>query len=273
MITRHPVPPHLRDLVVGIVGFDDVAPAGGRVRIQPASSHLVLEFSFGAPLRIRGLDSPAGAGASPGSFLSGLSTAPVHTMFLGRHSSIQVYLTPLGAHRLLRVPGPETTGQVVTAADLAPRWGGELPDRLSSAGKWPNRFAIVEDELTGLAARAAAVDPLVSWLWSQLQSSGGQIRIAELVRRSGWSERHLRSAFEAVVGVPPKRAALLLRFERLHAELGSADLAELAIRHGLSDQSHLSREVQRFAGESPAELARAQRPTVFTALGAAPGSL
>ena len=77
----------------------------------------------------------------------------------------------------------------------------------------------------------------------------------------------MRARFDAVAGVPPKIAAQIVRFERLHAELGRWTLGELAARHGFSDQSHLAREVRRFAGESPLALARARRPTAFTVLG------
>ena len=52
-IVRHQVPPSLRGVIVGIVGYDDVAPPGGRARIQPASSLLILEISLTSPLHIR----------------------------------------------------------------------------------------------------------------------------------------------------------------------------------------------------------------------------
>ena len=80
----------------------------------------------------------------------------------------------------------------------------------------------------------------------------------------------MRARFDEVTGVPPKVAAQVIRFERLHAELGSRSLGALAVRHGLSDQSHLTREVRRFAGETPLALARARRPTAFTLLGTRP---
>jgi AraC-like DNA-binding protein len=65
----------------------------------------------------------------------------------------------------------------------------------------------------------------------------------------------------------------VVRFERVNADLGSAPLAELAMKHGYADQSHLTREVTRYAGEPPLELARARRPTVHTALGVHPAAV
>ena len=267
-VLRHAVPPRLRGLVAGIVGFDELAPPGGRSRVQPAGSFLVLEISFTSPLHVRAL--PAGAETAHGAFLAGLMPGPVRTVFFDRHASVQIYLTPPGACRLLGMPGRETAGHVLPLADLVPRWGHDLPDRLAEAPGWPQRLAIVVGELVRLAGAGAPADALVEWTWSELQRTGGQARIADLARRSGWSVRHVRARFDEVTGVPPKVAAQIIRFERLHAELGSRSLGALAARHGLSDQSHLTREVRRFAGETPLALARARRPTAFTLLGTRP---
>ena len=69
------------------------------------------------------------------------------------------------------------------------------------------------------------------------------------------------------MGLAPKQAAGVIRFERAAADLGRLSLAEIAVRHGYADQSHLTRDVARYAGETPSELAAARRPTPATALG------
>lgn len=50
-------------------------------------------------------------------------------------------------------------------------------------------------------------------------------------------------------------------------------VAEVAARHGYADQSHLTRDVVRYAGEPPVALAVSRRPTAHTALGTTPGGL
>jgi AraC-like DNA-binding protein len=211
--------------------------------------------------------------ASHGPFLAGLMPGPMRTVFFDRHASVQVYLTPSGAHRLLGVPGRETAGRVTSLADLMPRWGRGLPGRLAAVPGWHQRCMVVIDELIRLAADGLPADELTEWAWSQLQRTGGQMRIADLAQRSGWSVRHLGKSFNDVTGLSLKSAAQLIRFERIHAELESRSLSDLTARHGLSDQSHLSREVRRYAGESPLALARARRPTALTAIGACPAKV
>ncbi|MDJ0356691.1 helix-turn-helix transcriptional regulator [Paenarthrobacter sp. PH39-S1] len=269
-IVRHPVPGQLHGLVAGIVGYDEIAPPGGLVRVQPAGSLLMLEISFTTPLHVRELHADAGTEMAHGAFLAGLMPGPVRTVFFDRHASVQIYLTPLGAYRLLGVPGRETAGHVTPLADLVPRWGRDLPDRLAGAPEWHRRFTIVVDELIQQAGYGPAADDLTEWTWAELQRTGGNVRIAALAQSSGWSVRHLSQRFGDVTGISPKGAAQVIRFERVHADLETESLGDLAARHGLSDQSHLSREVRRYAGESPLVLALARRPTAFTAIGTHP---
>ena len=110
-------------------------------------------------------------------------------------------------------------------------------------------------------------------MWRQICESGGRVRIGDLIDQTGWSHRHVTARFRDQIGLTPKAAAAVVRFERANAELGTAPLAELALRHGYADQSHLTREVARYAGEPPLELARAQRPTAHTALGGQPAEV
>ena len=90
-----------------------------------------------------------------------------------------------------------------------------------------------------------------------LRRGAGAIRVRELARRAGVSERHLRRLMVDETGIPPRHFA---RIQRFHALLRASDLAPrpswaaLAAQHGYADQSHLIREVQHLAGVSPTRL-------------------
>jgi AraC-like DNA-binding protein len=243
-----------------VVGIVEDAPTV-RHRTQPAGTLLPLVVSYDAPLHVAGHDRQ--------SFVAGFMPRPVATAFSGRHAAVQVYLTPLGVRRLLGVPGSALAEQVVDVPELA-RGLADLPERLAAAGDWAERFALVDDALLALAADAPPDDPLVAWAWQRLEASGGRLRIGDLAAQSGWSARHLSGRFRDAVGVAPKVAAGVIRFERASRDLGRLASAEVAARHGFADQSHLHRDVVRFAGETPAQLAEARRPTARTAIGADP---
>jgi AraC-like DNA-binding protein len=90
------------------------------------------------------------------------------------------------------------------------------------------------------------------------------VPVAGLADRIGFSERHLRRRCVAALGYGPKTLDRILRFQcfrRLAARDGRLSLAELAAAAGYADQSHLTRECLRLAGETPAaHLAGARRP-------------
>lgn len=268
-LVRHPVAPQLRGLVAGIVGFDERADDVVERR-QPAGTLLPLIVSFGDPLEVVRLSDGAGEGTYS-SFVVGIMPGHATTRFSGTQRCVQVYLTPRGAYRLLGLPGREIARHVVVLEEVAPRLGGSLPSRLESVATWDPRFELVEQALLEMVDGGGEPEPLVTWLWGQLLRTGGRARIDELVARTGWSHRHVTSRFHAQVGITPKAAAGIIRFERVMAALGSGPLAELAAEHRYADQSHLTRDVVRYSGDPPRALLSAMRPTAYTALGTLPG--
>lgn len=257
-IVRRRTHPGLRGLVAGVVGMSEVASGPVRRR-QPAGSLVPLVLSFGDPMTIDGV--------AHGSFVAGLSLGCTTTWFEHRQDCVQVYLTPIGLSGLLGVPGREVARQVLSAEDLVPSWGADLSGRLASARSWDERFALVETLLLDAVERTDPVPEWVAGMYRAIAASGGGVRIGELVGESGWSHRYVARTFREHVGLTPKQLAGVIRFEQASADLGRRPLAEIAAVHGYADQSHLTRDVVRYAGETPAQLAAARRPTAHTALG------
>ena len=268
-LVRHRPGRALDGLVAGMVGMSERAPGVVRRR-QPAGSLLPLVISFGNPLEIDSLSDGTGAGRSYRSFVAGFSTGHANTRFDRGQDCVQVYLTPLGVSRVLGVPGKEVARRVVSLGDVAPAMDDDLADRLRSAVTWADRFALVEAALLQQVARDAGPPTWVEGMWRQISASGGRVRIGDLVGSTGWSHRHAATVFREHIGLTPKQAAGIIRFERAAADLGRLPLAEIAVRHGYADQSHFTRDVTRYAGETPSALAAARRPTPSTALGTLP---
>ena len=110
--------------------------------------------------------------------------------------------------------------------------------------------------------------PEVAWAWRALLASRGRLPVAELARQLGWSRRHLGERFRDALGLAPKPAARVLRFEaacgdaRPRARGARRRLAELAVACGYHDQAHLTREWQALAGCPPAEWIARELPFV-----------
>lgn len=258
--TPHPA---LRGSVLRYEGFAPGDDAVLRFRALPCSfAPLILEF--GAEWQVADGRRPESPAARLSAFAAGLGDGPVLIESRGRTRCVQVDLTPIGARRLLGLPMHELANRSVDLRAVLGRAGDELVERLAEAPDWAGRFALVDRALLARLADAAPVDGAVAWSFERLAGSGGGAAIGDLARELGWSHRRLIVRFRDVVGLPPKRVARVLRFERLTALLDAPaplDWARAAVELGYFDQSHLVREVRDLSGLSPTAL-RAEREGV-----------
>ncbi len=187
--------------------------------------------------------------------VAGLHLGPALIEQDGFQEGIHVCLSPLGVHRLLGVSAAELAGTVCDISELPVRAGHDLVDRLREVRDWPTRFAILDRQLAGgMEHEPVSVVGEVEWAWRQLLRHGGMLRVAELAEQVGWSRRHFSQRFTRAVGVSPKQAARLVRFERSTALVRAGamtSLARLATECGYYDQAHLTNEWGQLAGCSP----------------------
>src|SRR5262249_15315371 len=86
----------------------------------------------------------------------------------------------------------------------------------------------------------------------------GQVRVEQLAAETGWSRKRLWSRFRSQIGLTPKRAAQLIRFDHAAHRLAAGHGAALvAAESGYADQSHLHRDVRAFTGATPTAIAAA----------------
>src|SRR5882724_2645520 len=158
--------------------------------------------------------------------------------------AVRVVFRPGGAYPFFGVPINELTDRLVVLEDLWGASGREMLERaLVAADRGDDVAAVVEmgllermrahpfEPASALAARAAV----------RLLARGDH-SVDDVVRELGISARHLRRAFQAVVGVAPKTFARIARFQRALA-LGRARPGrwnEVARATGYFDQAHLT---------------------------------
>ncbi|MBZ4420792.1 AraC family transcriptional regulator [Myxococcus sp. RHSTA-1-4] len=171
--------------------------------------------------------------------------------------SFGVRLKPGWAHPLLGVSPRELCGLHVPVEDCAPAFV-QLQRRLEDCPSPARALALLQETFAHrLASPLTEPRPRVTQALRWLQSSGGQVRMSTLARTLGVSERTLHRDVLDEAGVPPKRLARVLRFQRAVSLLRSGaeeDLASVALACGYSDQAHLSREVRELAGVTPTAL-------------------
>lgn len=229
----------------------EVAPAVHRGLPSP---WLTVVITLDDPLQVAAHPDPGQPADRYAALVGGLHTRPALIAHDGRQSGVQLALSPLGARALLGVPAGELAGRDVHADALLGPTVERLRERMLAAPDWPTRFAVLDDALAAGARDVDGPPAQVRRAWAVLLARGGAVRVDALARHVGWSPRHLAVRFRQEVGLTPKQAARVVRFDRARRALqrrpGTA-LADLAASHGYYDQAHLAREFRELAGLPP----------------------
>jgi transcriptional regulator GlxA family with amidase domain len=90
------------------------------------------------------------------------------------------------------------------------------------------------------------------------------VPIGRIADEVGWSHRHLTTRFRQQVGLRPKTAARLVRFDGVWRRIDQRrplDWGQVAADTGYADQAHLVRDFREFTGTTPIEfLAQTRQP-------------
>ncbi|HEX5881777.1 MAG TPA: helix-turn-helix domain-containing protein [Actinomycetota bacterium] len=179
-------------------------------------------------------------------------------------SYLELWLDPLAAFRLLGLPMAEDLGQLVDRAEVLGPEGRRLGERLREAPSWRRRFDLLDRFLLRQLEEGPRPLPEVGRAWERLVASGGAVPIAQLAGEVGWSHKHLIARFKRQVGLRPKTAARLVRFEGVLGRLDGRrplDWGLVAREAGYADQAHLIRDFHQFTGATPTQFAaRTNRP-------------
>lgn len=238
MIRRAPGAP-LAGRVTSYYGFEAETPEPVRQREGPGADVVVI-LTFEEHWLIDG--------ERHTSFVAGPHERQVTTEHPGRSLGMQVDLDPLAAHALVGAPLHELAGRTVPLEQILDT--PSLVERLAAAPGWDARFALL-DETLGRRLANATPPREVAWAWRQLRATHGRVPIGTLAAELGWSRKRIVARFRDEIGLPPKAAARLLRFERARELAGTMPWGELAFECGFSDQPHLIAEFRRITGRTP----------------------
>jgi AraC-like DNA-binding protein len=168
--------------------------------------------------------------------------------------SVVIRFKPGGASPFFGVPASELTDRVVGLDDL---WGAEgmhLRERLASARGTRAMLDALQEALLARARRAS--EPVSAQLARRavqlLAAHDAAPRVQDLAARLGVSDRHLRRAFVATVGVSPKAFARMVRLQRAVCAAATPQAwTGIAAQAGYYDQAHMIAEFHELVGASP----------------------
>jgi AraC-like DNA-binding protein len=216
------------------------------------SRHAHLIISLGAPINVQQTSNGAQPAASFSALVAGLSDGFATVERACSWEGLHVFFHPLGLQAVLGVTTADLASGAVAFSDLCPRDAPELVERLSRTPDWQARFAIL-DEVFARRLAPAKGSPLVAQAWRQLATSYGRRSVESLAQDVGWSRQHLADRFRAELGITPKTATRIFRFERAYGliSIRRLPLADIAAACGYADQAHMTRDWNAFTGASP----------------------
>ena len=223
-------------------------------RTHVAMPRVAVLMELGEPMAVQARRGKGAWLRAPGGYAAGLSDAPAATRHQGPHRGLQVDLSPLAARQLFDVPLSELRGRTVPLADLLPRDFATLLECLGEPRETSTSIDRLEAYLIRRLGTARPPSPRVAGAVARIEALGGRLDVGSLAPWLGISHKHLIALFHDQVGVSPKLFARLVRHERALAAAHSHpewSWAEIALRGGYYDQSHLHREVRAFTGATP----------------------
>jgi AraC-like DNA-binding protein len=235
----------LGPLVPRANGYLHTGHAPGR-HVGMPSLTLTFVVPFDEPLRLSdGRSAPVGfAGV-----VAGLHTAPTYIHHDGHQHGVQLALEPTAARALLGCPASALAESSYDLDDVLPAWPG-WRDRLADASP-AERFTLLAEVLAPRETTPLAAELVEAW--RLVRASDGSLPVHAIAERVGWSVRHLQHVFRAELGLTPKQALRIRRFERSVPLVAHPPrrLADVAAACGYADQAHLAREWRALAGVAP----------------------
>ncbi|WP_250006175.1 AraC family transcriptional regulator [Actinoplanes sp. M2I2] len=245
-----PPGPHMPG--IRMAGFHQLVPVSWDISMVPHPSvTLLIDLSEGESAVYE-----TGGHDRRGSIVAGLLPGAVRASGRARVECLQIRLTPVRAAAVLG-PSAELTGMVASLEQVWVRDADRAVDRLRAAASWDERFAIAARLLEQRPA-GRRIDAEVAQAWRRTTAARGRLRVEDLAGEVGWSRKRLWSRFRSQLGITPKSAARLARFDHAARLLAAGHApASVAGRTGYADQSHLHREVAAFTGLTPRAVAAA----------------
>lgn len=185
-----------------------------------------------------------------------------------QHASVVgVHFKPGGAFPFLGTGPEELADKHVALESLWGNAAAELRERLCEAGSPAERFKVLEESLAARLTRHRESHYAVRFGLSVLiMGSDANLRIREIAKRVGLSQRRFIQVFTKEVGLTPKLFYRLNRFQRALASLRqnpTPEWAELAFDCGYFDQSHFINDFRGFSGLRPSEFISQRGPRVM----------
>ncbi|MDE2595467.1 MAG: helix-turn-helix domain-containing protein [Sphingomonadales bacterium] len=249
-IVYRPPPEHLADRVSSFYEFTDPAPLHDDVeRSDRQQLRLMLQGS-GHYHFANGRVDP-----SPRVGLLGPTSGSIRGISKGPTQIVGAGLWPAAWHALAGQRSPDWLDHIVDARELFGARADALWHDVAAAPDMEGRFAALAEFIAELTEPADPEHLRFTRLVDAWLTGNTDPHIDQLQATTGYNQRKLERMTRRYYGLPPKTLSRKYRALRLAAALARGEDPDLrGLGEGFYDQSHLIREVKRFAGLTPQRL-------------------
>ena len=177
-------------------------------------------------------------------------------------------MLPAGWAALMGDDAEKLTDRAIDAADLFGDWIGEVAAALDNAADAAEQLVIGNNFVREILKRN---EPAPMWFIRTVDrwlTESASPQVPELVDATGMSIRSVERMTKHYYGLSPRMLARKYRAVRAASALARGEgLDAAALGDAFYDQSHLIREIKRFAGATPGQLGKPSRYTEATTRG------
>lgn len=169
---------------------------------------------------------------------------------------IIVVFQPNGIHQLLGIPANEFLDAIIAIDAVFGKNGLILEEQLADQNNNHSRVELLNHFFCNITSKKTISNQLIlNDSLNFIISNKGYFSVADLVKYTGYSERHLERKFKESIGLNPKKFGNVIRLHHflklIKNKTDDTNLTSICYEAGFSDQSHLIKEFRKHTGISP----------------------
>jgi AraC-like DNA-binding protein len=170
---------------------------------------------------------------------------------------IVVVFQPNGINQLLGIPAHEFQDIIVSFDTIFGKNGLILQEKLSEHNNRTRVELLNLFFINLISKKSQSNQVIIDSSLDFIISNKGHISVAQLVKHTGYTERHLERKFKECIGLNPKKFGNIIKLHHflklLKHKSQDLNLTTICYDAGFSDQSHLIREFRKHTGITPTE--------------------